>query len=75
MKLTIGEVVFAKRGGGYSRYIPLIGIERVGFLRRLYHSKPLPPGWSAIALNPQREITRDDVNWDTAGDEVTREVW
>ncbi len=67
MKLTIGDVVFAKDG----IYILLVGGARVELLRRVYNGEALPAGWTVIALNPQREITGDAVDWETAGLAVT----
>ena len=67
LKLTIGDVVFAKDG----IYSSIMGGERVELLRRVYRGESLPAGWTVIALNPQREITGDAVNWETAGLAVT----
>lgn len=67
-KFTIGEVSLTRAGMGWPKE-PL-GDERVSILRAFYLGQDLH-GWIPVVINPLRRITKDQVNWDTAGEAVT----
>lgn len=66
-RLDIGSVGF----GETSSKEP-IGDERIKLLRLFYQGHKLPDDMPATARNPLRRIDRTMVNWDTAGERVTR---
>ena len=70
-KLVVGAVLFTKKAPGYP--VGPIGDARIALLRAFYHKEKLH-GWIPITLNPFREIAHEDVNWDTAGERVTKTV-
>jgi hypothetical protein len=66
-KFPIGEVYFMN---SRREPLPLAGKPRVALLRSLYHGDPLPEGIVAFAYE-EGEITREQVQWETAGVHVT----
>ncbi len=71
MKLDIGSVTFAKRGLDW-REAPM-GDYRIELLRKFYRGEELDNNWIAVAYNPTREVSKEDVNWETAGPRVMRD--
>ena len=68
--VNIDSVTFAKTGLDW-RDAP-IGDSRIELLRKFYRGEDLGD-WVAVAYNPKRELSKDDVNWETADERVTRD--
>lgn len=66
-KVSIGEVLFTRSGPGSLdsnlKHVRLI-------LLRLFYNKADLRGWTPYVTNPFRELSHEDVNWDTAGERV-----
>lgn len=68
-KYDIGSVGFAWEG----RYVGVMGNQRIELLRALFRGEPLERGCKPVVADSMRVISRDDINWDTAGPRVTED--
>ncbi len=68
MKYTIGSVTFSKVGQSWKN--APCGDQRIALLRKFYRGEDLGE-YTAIVLDPRRQIKWCQVNWDTAGKRVT----
>ena len=76
MKLEIGAVLF-ESGDELAYRCGLAGPtgnERIQLLRKFYRGEDLGD-YVAVTTNPRRELAKDDVNWDTAGERVKGDQW
>jgi hypothetical protein len=76
-KFTIGAVSIAEpctRNSAGWRHADVYSDKRILFLRAFFRGEPLPEPYFVVAGGQEgyREITRDEVNWDTAGDRITK---
>jgi len=67
-RLDIGSVTFRLKGAHWMSASPM-GALRMALLRAFFRREE-QLGWEAVALNPERPVMWDEVNWDTAGEEV-----
>lgn len=72
MKLDIGSILFQLEDEVNFRCwrVGPTGDDRIELLRKFYRGEDLGD-YFAVAINPRRELEKDDVDWWTAGPRVT----